>query len=384
MSTMPTGVSAQSAPTPLGDPELRRFLEEFVRRRVPASDAEDVVQIVLCDALAAERVPTEREELRKWLIGIARHKVADFHRKASRERPSEPPEQEVQPAPIEVREMVRWAEEQAKSTRDGQKTLDWMAREGEGEKLESIAEAENVPAARVRQRVSRMRRWMKERWAAELAAVALLVALAILFWRWLRPDEHPEALPEAPPSSPVLPEAPTPLDRARELRADAFAKCEAAEWQACLDTFDEAKRLDPIGDSAPDVVEARRRAADALAPAPTSVPETTAKPITPSPKETKAPAPKKSEKEELLEKEKAQLENKAPPPPELPKDAVPDSKEQQKTPAPQPQKPQQQKAPAPVPQQTKPITTSSSIDFGNDFGGKSSAPVKGGGGKGKK
>src|SRR5690349_15526596 len=170
---MPTDQPRQR--DPLADPALRQSLSDFVRRRVPASDVDDVVQTVLVDALAAEGRPHEPGELRKWLLGIARHKVADLHRRAHREPPAELPEIETSPAPIEARELVRWAEEQAGPSRDAKQTLDWMAREGEGEKLESIAASEQVPAARVRQRVSRMRRWMKERWLAELAAVAVLV-----------------------------------------------------------------------------------------------------------------------------------------------------------------------------------------------------------------
>ncbi|HVY46750.1 MAG TPA: sigma-70 family RNA polymerase sigma factor, partial [Minicystis sp.] len=142
----------------LGDPALRRQLEEFVRRRVPGAEVDDVVQTVLCDALAARERPEAPEELRRWLLGIARHKVVDFHRRAHRERPAELPELEAEPPPVEERELVAWAEKHAGATEDAQKTLGWMAREGEGEKLETIAAEEKVPAARVRQRVSRMRR----------------------------------------------------------------------------------------------------------------------------------------------------------------------------------------------------------------------------------
>src|SRR5687767_10059117 len=123
MVAMSPGASVPMTRNPLGDPEIRKFLEEFVRRRVPPADVDDVVQTILCDALAAERAPTEREELRRWLVGIARHKVADLHRKGTRERPVEAPEPEAPPAPVEVREMARWAEEQAQSTKDGGKTL---------------------------------------------------------------------------------------------------------------------------------------------------------------------------------------------------------------------------------------------------------------------
>jgi hypothetical protein len=191
-----------------------------------------------------------------------------------------------------------------------------MAREGEGEKLETIAEEENLPPARVRQRVSRMRRWMKERWAAELAAVAMLALLAIAVWRWLRADETPEALPEVPvPTS--QPDVAPALERARVVRADALRKCEAFEWQACLDGLDEAKRLDPAGDTAPEVGAARARAERALQPPP-QAPDSKedAKPE-PLPKKSEAPipsnvapkpkAPQKSDKERTLQ----EMESKA-------------------------------------------------------------------------
>jgi RNA polymerase sigma factor (sigma-70 family) len=277
------GGDAPARKSALADVEIRRFLTDFVKKRVPASDVDDVVQIVLCDALAAASPPEEREELRKWLIGIARHKVADFHRRTSREVIVETAEPEVPAAPIdgpaggspdlspyesiEARSMVRWAEEQAASTREAKQTLDWMAREGEGEKLETIAAEAHLPAARVRQRVSRLRRWMKERWLAELAAVAALALLALLLWRALRdPKDRPEARPDPTPPPPVEgPQIePSPLERARALRADALEKCAREAWKPCLDGLDEARALDAVGDAAPEVQDARARADRAL------------------------------------------------------------------------------------------------------------------------
>src|SRR5262249_27568874 len=41
-----------------------------VRRRVPHHEVEDVLQSVYCDALSAQRVPEQRDELSKWLVGI--------------------------------------------------------------------------------------------------------------------------------------------------------------------------------------------------------------------------------------------------------------------------------------------------------------------------
>ncbi|MEP7126462.1 MAG: sigma-70 family RNA polymerase sigma factor [Byssovorax sp.] len=273
MSTEPPAMK-----TLLGDPALRRALSDFVRRRVPPSDVDDVVQTVLVDALAATNAPSDPRELTRWMLGVARHKVADLHRRAHREPPAELHDLEGVPAPIEELEMARWAEEQAGSSRDAKQTLAWMAREGEGEKLEAIATDEQVPAARVRQRVSRMRRWMKERWLAELAAVAALGLVAVVTWWILHRADRPEANPLPAPSAPITPEPPSSLERARALRADALEKCSREDWAGCLEGLDQARGLDPVGDQAPAVGAARTQAKEGLlrdnvAPGPTGSPK---------------------------------------------------------------------------------------------------------------
>jgi DNA-directed RNA polymerase specialized sigma24 family protein len=287
MSTEPLALK-----TLLGDPALRRALSDFVRRRVPPSDVDDVVQTVLMDALAAQNAPTDPRELTRWMLGVARHKVADLHRRAHREPPAELPDLEAVPAPIEELELARWAEEQAGSSRDAKQTLAWMAREGEGEKLEAIATDEQVPAARVRQRVSRMRRWMKERWLAELAAVAALGIVAVVAWWILSRGDRPEATPlPAPsaPSVPILPEPPSSIERGRALRADALERCKREEWAGCLEGLDQARGLDPVGDQEPAIGAARSQARDGLlkdgvVPAPKAAPSgATAPKPTPTP-----------------------------------------------------------------------------------------------------
>ncbi|MDC3987331.1 sigma-70 family RNA polymerase sigma factor [Polyangium jinanense] len=274
----------------LADPELRRFLLDFVRRRVSPADADDIVQTVLCEALTAKNRPDNGAELRKYLLGIARHKVADAHRRTAREEVRDPPELVASPPPVEEEALMRWAERQAPATEEAKKTLTWMAREGEGEKLESIAEEEQVPAARVRQRVSRMRRWMKERWLAELAAVAALAVLAVVLWRVAQDAEDPEEailpLPDRVPAP-----SDTPLDRARALRADALWWCERGSYRICVEELDAAKQLDPTGDQAPEVQAAREQARRALTtppPVPTSTERDTKGEV-----DEKAPAPKK-------------------------------------------------------------------------------------------
>ena len=69
----------------LKDPSLRKGLVSMVRKRVPEVDVEDVVQATFADALSGENAPQDDEGFRRWVYGIAAHKVADRHRRTSRE-----------------------------------------------------------------------------------------------------------------------------------------------------------------------------------------------------------------------------------------------------------------------------------------------------------
>jgi RNA polymerase sigma factor (sigma-70 family) len=255
----------------LGSAEIRRMLTDYVRRRVSESDVDDVVQTVLVEALSSERVPDERTELRKWLTGVARHKIADLHRRSGREKPSELPDIETGPAPVEEHHLAEWAEREAKkSSKDADATLRWMAREGEGDKLEHIAAEEKLPAATVRQRVSRMRRWMKERWLAEIAAAAAFGVIAFLIYRFVFVKKDPEVvredLPQPTATQTAHPDkviAPSPLERAAELRRQAIPSC-SSDPTGCLQKLDEAKRLDPAGDASREIESARKAANDAI------------------------------------------------------------------------------------------------------------------------
>ena len=68
----------------IANPATRTSLHAYVRRRGLGDSADDLVQTVLCDALAVEAVPERNSELPRWLTGIARNKVVDERRRRSR------------------------------------------------------------------------------------------------------------------------------------------------------------------------------------------------------------------------------------------------------------------------------------------------------------
>jgi RNA polymerase sigma factor (sigma-70 family) len=206
----------------LADPDLTARLSHFVRTRVPEGEVGDIVQSTIADALAAAEHPEGDEDIVRWVFGICRHKLVDWFRRMRREVPHDLESNEdaaqAESVPTSAMDLMRWARKELPPGKENEQTLEWMLREGEGEKLETIAAEANVPAPRVRQRVSRLRRYYKKKWAAQAAAVAalLIVALAIVF-ALRRKDEQvaprpepsfePSALPPAPVGPPEVPQS---------------------------------------------------------------------------------------------------------------------------------------------------------------------------------
>jgi DNA-directed RNA polymerase specialized sigma24 family protein len=252
----------------LANPKLRSKLISALRSKVPQGDLEDVVQATLADALASSHAPPNAEDIQRWVFGIARHKVADYYRKRHREQPGDLPEQPQHDTPeLQARDLLRWADGELPGTQTSQETLNWLLREGEGETLEEIAKEQQIPAPTVRQRVVRLRKHFKQRWALELTAAALIAVLAGVYWWVTREKEIQEkGIVQDVPS--INSATPSPYERATEIRKLALKDCEAQRFQECVKRLDEAQILDPTGENAPDIQKARKQAAEALTPKP--------------------------------------------------------------------------------------------------------------------
>lgn len=274
----------------LSDLRLQAALHRFVRGRLNGGDAEDVVQDTLADALEATRAPEDSTELRKWVFGIARRKVADLWKCRGRHAPLRD-EEGVQPSDNEADavDLVRWAQREIGDFPEDQRTLRWMVREGLfGETLASIAVESGLPAAQVRQRVSRLRRLLRSKWVIQLGLAAMTVVLLAVGWSTVveRPYE-----PVRPDGVAVRPDGVAVLDpriqKATKLRSDAEAACSTGDWFMCEQSLDEAKALDPDGERATWVMRLRELLVRLRAPSPAPLPTTEHAPT--APKETPAP-----------------------------------------------------------------------------------------------
>jgi hypothetical protein len=172
-------------------------------------------------------------------------------------------------------DLLRWAKRELPAGENAEETLQWMLREADGETLETIAEESNVPAPRVRKRVSRLREYFRERWSgqtAALVALGIVAALVALYALGRKKDDIAKDVPLVPSVR-----EPLPHEVAEQKRREAFEKCDAGELRPCLDLLDEAKGLDPKGDLSEAVQRARKAAEEKLAPPPTPEPMPTSK-----------------------------------------------------------------------------------------------------------
>jgi DNA-directed RNA polymerase specialized sigma24 family protein len=151
----------------IANPTTRTSLHAYVRRRGLGDSADDLVQTVLCDALAVEAVPERNSELPRWLTGIARNKVVDEHRRRSRWKRAELPEELEGPRSSDARELLQRIAREVVEPEE-RRALDWLVREHAGDSLYLIALDQALEPSTLRQRICRLRKSLRARYLGPL------------------------------------------------------------------------------------------------------------------------------------------------------------------------------------------------------------------------
>jgi DNA-directed RNA polymerase specialized sigma24 family protein len=161
----------------IANPATRSSLHAYVRRRGLADSADDLVQTVLCDALAVEAVPERNSELPRWLTGIARNKVVDERRRRARWKRAELDDEPQAPRSSEARDLLRRIASEVVEPEE-RRALDWLVREHQGDSLYLIALDQALEPSTLRQRICRLRKSLRARY---LAALVLALGLGTVW-----------------------------------------------------------------------------------------------------------------------------------------------------------------------------------------------------------
>ncbi len=291
---MSTRNAAETAPAPVDEARLRAHkarvasspvrtaIDNVLRRRVPEQDVGALTSDVLFDLLQMADPPVDDERCKAAAIDIAFKKAATHIERLARERhrsrdlpavaadPDGPDEDERRAAelaaetdamPLAPAYVVHEEKHQLVETALADGTVrehiaDVMKMQAEGATIDAIAAAKKVAPSTVRHWLAEGRKDVRAAWQKRAAALGLLVVVALFTLlalerervaEWLRPT--PPMLPDlAPPAPPVTPEM-----RAAELRMRAKGECDAELYIPCATHLDEAKELDPAGDTSPEV-----------------------------------------------------------------------------------------------------------------------------------
>ncbi len=182
----------------VSDPNTQAALRAYARRRGLREEVDDVVQSALCAAVAAPNVPSDPEVLPRWVHGILRRKVADVFRQRRRWPGAELPELATAPRAFEARELLQRIHGDVLEPKQ-RSALCWLLREHAGESLLEIARQEAVSPENLRQRICRLRRYLR---AQYLVPLAVLVAFGASAWQELPLDAGSDAALLAPAAQP--------------------------------------------------------------------------------------------------------------------------------------------------------------------------------------
>ncbi|HEY8086892.1 MAG TPA: hypothetical protein VIF09_03585, partial [Polyangiaceae bacterium] len=109
------------------------------------------------------------------------------------------------------------------------------------------------------------RRWVPVNVAATVAVVAVATAVVVANRGAIFGTPTDTTIHADDAFGQGSPRPPPPSEQAMPVRQKAFATCAAGSYAMCSALLDEGKRLDPAGETSPEVMAARKAIADAKA-----------------------------------------------------------------------------------------------------------------------
>jgi hypothetical protein len=218
------------------DPEAGgRYLMKLL-----AEDEAERIENLRDEEFLAERKAKGRDA---WPTPSGEELIAKVKARAAREAQSASPSRDARDATSAGHE----------APADGQRRA--LNGEGNATDADRFPQASNVVAP-----VVRLASRSRTRLVVSLLAAALAVAIVVVL------TKGPEIVAAFHDDRPHEPIEPGPQEIAAQLRHDAAGLCAQGAWAACSDKLDEAGRLDPAGESDPDVQHLRTDIARVLHP----------------------------------------------------------------------------------------------------------------------
>ncbi len=290
----PASERAAGAPAPVDAERLRAHrarvasravqdaIARVLKRRVPAQDRGAVASNVWTALLEMKDPPLDEGGCVAAGIDLARKKAADhvrglgLARRRRHDRPAGPAAggeageegdrdaelaaeadaMPLAPAYAVHEEKHRTVEAAIADGTVAPRTARAMQMQAEGHRVAAIARALGVAESTVHRLLSEGRKDVRAAWRKRAAALGLLGVLALFAVLAAERERIADWMQPAPPMVPdITPPAPpvTPEMRAAELRRRARGECAAELYMPCETHLDEAKALDPAGDTSPEV-----------------------------------------------------------------------------------------------------------------------------------
>jgi DNA-directed RNA polymerase specialized sigma24 family protein len=278
------------APRPAPPPEhvarvLSAVVQKLIERRIaragiPEQDRGDYQQVVTAALLYMADPPEDDEGCAKAAHAITARKIAGERRQAFRrgEVNVGPTDQEDSHPSEDGRDLANGQHAQRVATlreamNDGtltERDQQILAMKREGLKDAEIAAKVGLKTQTVSNRIATLRKEMRQKWqtrVTKIASLAFVVLVVVLTWgkreeiaHFLRlvPAPTPAPAPTRPGPEPSIPVA----LQAAKLRREAAEACGLKEWEACSDDLEAAAKLDPAGETQPQVRDLRHAVED--------------------------------------------------------------------------------------------------------------------------